>query len=227
MFGLSNKFAEPSPPARTLRDRLFDDAPMSAWPSEPSEEPSEYEPWQTFIRARDAVAAGNPEEAVAAWRAIVNTPGLESRHYGQAWHFLRQHDVQPSSVQAKQLLGVVLEVHLDTGVDLLAAYPEKNARYYHGSGRGVIWEHPDDSLDPQINALLAAGQHVLNAIGPWTEPRPVPPPIHHVRLNFLSPAGLHFGQAPLATFEKDPMAGPVLAAGVMLMRAMVDKSEKR
>ena len=222
MFGLTNVNAPP-PPTQTIRDTLFDDAPMNAWPAEPSE----HEPWSTFIRARDAVAAENPNEAVAAWRAIVNTPGLESRHYGQAWHYLRQHGVQPSSTDSKRLLGVVLEIHLDTGVDLLAAYPERNARFYHGGGRGVIWEHPDDSLDTEIDTLLATSQSVLNAIGPWTEARPAPPPMHHVRLNFLSPAGLHFGQAPLATFEKDPMAGPVLAAGVTLMRAMVDKSEQR
>jgi hypothetical protein len=223
MFGLSAKSAPLPPPARSIRDTLFDDAPVGQWPSAPSE----YEPWKTFTRAREAVEANKPNEAVAAWRAIIATPGLESRHYGQAWQCLRHMGIQPSPTEAKQLLGVVLEVHVEGGLDLLAAYPERTARYYNFSGRGVVWEHPDDSLDEKIDALLAAGQTVLNAIGPWTEPRPAPPPVHHVRLNFLSPAGLHFGQAAFTKFEKDPMAGPVIFAGVKLMTALIEKSEKK
>jgi hypothetical protein len=48
---------------------------------------------------------------------------------------------------------------------------------------------------------------VLDRIGPWTAARLPPPPPDHIRLNFLAPSGLHFGQAPFAVFEQDALAG--------------------
>lgn len=226
MFGRSTKSAtkEP-PPARSVRDTLFDDAPLDAWPSDVSA--GQYEPWKTFIRARESLAAGDTDDAIRCWQAIAQTPNLESRHYGQARHFLREQGIQPPADQAKRLLGVILEVQVETGHDFVAAYPERNARYYNYTGRGVVWEHPDASLDNEIDALLAAGQAVLNQIGPWKEPRPAPPGKGMVRLNFLAPSGLHFGQAPYEVFEKDPLARPVLAAGIKLMQAMIEKQQQQ
>ena len=211
----------PSPDA--VRDTLFGDAPMDRWPAASK---SEHEPWATFIRAREALAAGKAKDALDAWASITKMPDLESRHYAQAWQFLRENGVGPGAALAKKNLGVILEVPLEGGLDLLAAYPERNARYYNHSGSGVVWEHPDDSLDPLIDALLAAGQRVLDAIGPWDKERPAPPPVGQVRLNVLAPSGLHFGQAPFEVFAKDPLAGPVIHAGIALMQALIEKDGK-
>src|SRR4051812_24106371 len=139
MLGRLKKSAAASPPpipnVLAVRETLFGDAPLEAWPSNASA--AEHEPWATFVRGRDAFAAGQTESAIAAWRSIVATPGLESRHYAQAWQFLRQAGVAPSSAESKQMLGVVIEVPMEEGLDLLAAYPERNARYFNHSGRGV------------------------------------------------------------------------------------------
>lgn len=56
-------------------------------------------------------------------------------------------------------------------------------------GAGVIWERPDDRLDPEVNALLSAGRKVVSQIGPWDGARPDAPGPGHIRLNFLTPAG--------------------------------------
>ena len=92
---------------------------------------------------------------------------------------------------------------------------------YNYTGKGTIWERPNDSLDGVIDALLAEAQKVLNAIGPWDGPRPPPPQRGQWRMNFLSPAGLHFGQAAYETFAKDPMARPVIDTATALMQALV------
>ena len=57
------------------------------------------------------------------------------------------------------------------GLDLLAAYPELTARFYAGTGGGIVWERPDGSLDAPIAALLDASNAVLQRIGPWTQER--------------------------------------------------------
>ena len=221
MFSIFKR--KPSPPLRppdNIRDTLFGDMPLEAWPSV-SAALTEQEPWCFFIHAREAIAAGRVADAIPIWRLITEMAGLESRHYLQAWHFLRAHGVKPSTVKAKVLLGVVVEVAMYGGLDLLAAYPEYTARYYNYSGSGVVWDRPNNTLDSYINALLLGGEKVLQAIGPWEQQRPPAPPPGHLRINLLAPAGLHFGQGLFQAFAADAMAKPVVDAATTLMQQLV------
>jgi hypothetical protein len=215
MFNPFNR--NPAATGLSVRDTLFGDQPIETWPPGPVAS----EPWASFIAARDALAQGRRDDATAAWLRIADLPNLESRHYAQAWHFLRTYGVPSPPDCAKQLLGVIMEVPMNGGLDLLAAYPEHTARYYNSTGKATIWERPNDSLDGLIDALLREGQKVLNAIGPWNRPRPPAPQGGQWRMNFLSPAGLHFGQAAYETFAKDPMARPVIDTATALMQALV------
>jgi hypothetical protein len=155
-----------------------------------------------------------------SWREVLAHPGLESRHYLQAWDFLRQHGQRPPPEAAKQVLGVVVEVGMPKGLDILAAYADHSARYHNFSGAGAVWERPDGSLDSLIDQLLAAGAKVAARIGPWEKARPAVPGAGEVRLSFLTPSGLHFGQGPMDTLQRDPLAGVVLQAAMPLMRAL-------
>ena len=222
----------PSPLPFAIRDTLFGDSPLEAWP--PLNSPVSVapvseaaEPWKSFILAREAIGVGagdgQNDRAIALWQSITAMPDLESRHYAQAWHFLRAHDVQPPPALAKRLLAVVFEVPSGGGLDLLAAYPERTARYYNFSGDAIIWERPSDALDTPIDAVLAAAQPVLNAIGPWEQPRPAAPQGEgHVRINMVSPAGLHFGQGAFATLMAEVFARPLIEAGIALMQRMME-----
>ena len=126
--------------------------------------------------------------------------------------------------QANHVAGVVVEVGLEGGLDLLAAYDDHTARYYNYSGAGVVWEHPDASLDAAIDALLARGQVICQQIGPWEGERPGPPPRGDMRISLLTPLGLHFGQAPHEVLARDPLAGPLVAAATSLMQQLIAKS---
>ena len=137
---------------------------------------------------------------------------------------VRQHGQQPSPGIAKQILGVVVEVAMPTGLDLLAVYLDHSARYYNYSGAGVVWEHPDLSLDSIIDQLLDAARLVVVQIGPWEQERPAPPSHDQARLSFLTPSGLHFGQGPMAALSRDPLSGPVLQLANVLMRALIAKT---
>jgi len=218
IFGLPfGKKKETAP--NSIRETLFGDMPLDQWPQDgPS---SNVFPWSTFALARSHLASGSQSAAVACWREILEHRGLEPRQYLQAWHFLRQHGQQPSPDTAKQVLGVVVEVAMPKGLDLLAAYPDHSARYYNYSGAGVVWEHPDSSLDSTIDQLLESSRQLVARIGPWEQARPAPPPRDQARLSFLTPSGLHFGQGPMAALSRDPLGGRVLQLATVLMRALI------
>ena len=217
--------AAPTPPANGLRDVLFGDLPLAEWPR-PGSELHSIEPWTYFAAAQQALQQHDAAEAEQQLRRVLSTEGLEARHYLQAWQALRELGVQPPAEVAKQVLGVVVEVGMEQGLDLLVAYADGSARYYNYSGAGVVWERPDDSLAPLINRLLAAGQHVAAQIGPWEEPRLAAPDKGMARINMLTPSGLHFGQAPFEALWQDALGGPVLLAAQQLMQALIDKQEQ-
>lgn len=226
LFGKS----DPRPSVPLIRDTLYGDQPVGMWPRPSAADGQELVPpgfpWTGFIAAREYVGAGEIDLAKKCWQQVISTPGLESRHYAQAWCFLRQNGEQPPMESAKTVLGVVVEVGMPKGLDLLAAYPDHHARYYNFSGAGVAWDHPDSSLDPIIDELIAAGSQVVLKIGPWDKERPGPVPTGQMRLSFLTPSGLHFGQAPINTMAADPLASPVVRVAERLMHALIGKTEK-
>jgi hypothetical protein len=203
-----------------IRETLFGDLPLNRWPD--GDGPDSV-PWSDFVSARTQLAAGRAENAMRSWREILAKPGLESRHYLQAWHFLRQNGQHAPKDIAKELLGVIVEVSLPRGLDIVVAYADHSARYYNFSGAGVVWEHADDSLDSFIDDLLTASRTVVARIGPWKEDRPPAPPTGCVRLSFLTPSGLHFGQGPMDGFSQDALAGPVIQSAIQLMQALMKK----
>jgi hypothetical protein len=217
-----NWFKKEKPPE--MRDLLFGDLPFDQWPRETT---AAAEPWRSFVEARTRLKAGDKTEAIRILRGIQASVGLESRHYLQAWHFLRELGVQPDAEQAKRLYGVIVEVGMDKGVDILVAYADYNARYFNYTGAAIIWERPDSSLDQTIGSLLEAGRTVVQQIGPWENARPPVPGNGSVRINLLTPSGLHFGQGAFEVLAKDPMGGPVIGLATQLMQELIAKSAER
>ena len=211
------------PAATSLRDLLFGDAPLEQWCGDGSTE--QPPPWNLFALAKDAMHAGRNADAVAALQSVAAMPDLESRHYLQAWHFLRLLSIQPPADEAKQVLGVVVEVGMPSGLDILAAYADCHARYFHCAGGAVVWERPNASLDPVITQLLRSAGTVAQQIGPWDKARPGPPPLDQMRLSFLTPSGLHFGQAALNDLHRDPLAKETVAHATDLMQRLIDISQ--
>ena len=90
MFNLFKK-KEPAKPV-TIRDTLFGDMPLSEWPKDDN---ATAEPWISFVKARNLLNKKDKSSAAAVLQEIAAMPGLEPRHYLQAWHFLRQIGIQP------------------------------------------------------------------------------------------------------------------------------------
>ncbi len=207
------KKEQPSKPIE-IRDTLFGDMPLSEWPRDVNQT---LEPWNLFLDARRYLDVRDKQSAISVLQQVTAMPGLESRHYLQAWHFLRQQGVNPPADKAKIVYGVVVEVGMKKGADIVAAYTDHTARYLHNSGSGVIWERPNSSLDVQMDALLKAGQDVANKIGPWEKDHPAAPTGNYVRLNMLTPSGLQFGYGTFDVLAKEPMGKAIIDPATELM----------
>jgi hypothetical protein len=215
---------KPKPPTTEIRETLFGDMPLSRWASFSTQTTSE--PWASFERLRHFIESGDTQSATATLQGILEIPGLESRHYLQAYHFLDELGVTPIQELSKNVLGVVVEVGMKGGPDLIAGYTDHHARYYNYSGAGVVWERPNDTLDTTIDELLRVGSAVAEVIGPWEETRPPAPTNGRARLNLLTPSGLHFGEGPLDTLANDNLGGPVIASAFRLMQELIKFSKK-
>jgi hypothetical protein len=197
-----------------VRELLFGDVPLRNWASA-----GEGRPWNLFARAADSIDAGDTAAARAALHQVLALEGLESRHYLQAWDGLRALGVQPPDDEAKHLYGVVIDMPVQGGWDTLAGYQNGGCRYLNFSGAGVVWETGDAQIGALLDRLLTQGRQVVARIGPWSGPRP-PLTAGHLRLSFLCPSGLHFGQGPTNALSADPLAGSLLSTGVNLLLAL-------
>jgi hypothetical protein len=207
--------ASAAPPG--IREMLFGDLPLGRWPEG---SPTEF-PWGAFARARVELAGGKEAAAVARWREVLAHAGLDSRHYLQAWHFLRQYGgQQPPPEVARQLLGVVVEFG---GLDIVAAYADHSAQCYNFYAGGAAWERPDHSLDSAIDQLLAAGAAAVAETALWKEDGLPPPAAGLVRLSFLTPSGLHLQQGPTEALQGHALIGRVMQAATRLLLALTDK----
>lgn len=156
---------------------------------------------------------------IAAVRKIAEDGMQESRVRALAFHWLRRYE-QP--VPTKVLLGVIVEVPQDGGLDTLAAYPDGRVRYINQTGKMSIFEEAPPDIVAAAKTLLEKSQPVVNAIGPWDKPRLPPPILGRVRLSFLVSDGLYFGEGEFDVFAKDAMAGPIIKAATDLLVLVVN-----
>jgi hypothetical protein len=155
-----------------------------------------------------------------------NLPGLqflaavvsqEGRVRCLAYSRLRQ--LGPT-VQPRQLLGVIIEVPLSGGLDVLAAYSEGGVRHLEQSGKLALFEGVD-SLLPLVRNFFVASSAVVEQIGATDKPRRRPPSGYNVFVSVLVSDGLYFGEGPMFAMQRDPLSGAVIQSGVELLRASV------
>jgi len=186
--------------------------------------PAERFPWSAFAAARESIRNGDPMRAAEHLRGIVNVENLETRHHLQAWHILRQLGQGPPAESAKEILGIVVEMGMEKGTDLLAGYADHRARYFNYSGSAIIWEHPNATLDLPIESLLREGLQLVNRLGSPCEK--LPPEINAkcTRISFITSGGIYFGEGPTAAFSQDPFSRKLLGQATVLLQLLVNAS---
>jgi hypothetical protein len=193
--------------ANVLYNLLFCDFPGMFAPR-PDADPA---PWQTLL-------FGDSPDA-AAVRALAADEQQEARTRALAYNWLRMHG-QP--VPPRILLGTIVEVPQNGGLDTLAAFKDGAVRYINQTGKSSIFEGVGGEIGMRVSALLAASQAPVDRIGPWDKPRLPPPGRGRIRLTFLVSDGLYFGEGDFDDFSRDAMAGPVVAAATQLLVQVVN-----
>jgi len=102
---------------------------------------------------------------------------------------------------------------------------DHTARYLNQAGGAIIWHVVDSEMDALIDALLAAARPLLTTVGVWESARP-PLTAGRARVSLLTAEGLHFTEGSFQKLTGDPATDAVFTAGVALMSALIDRSER-
>jgi len=166
----------------------------------------------------------SPTSSIADLQKIVDDGATEARAKILAYNLQMARGHKPTN---KELLGVIVEVGLEGGLDTLAAYSDQRARYINYTGSMVVWENPEDETAGQmIRDLFEKSREIVSKIGPWENPRRPAPAQGIVRLSFLVSDGLYFGEGPIQVLFNDPMANPALTSATALMQFLTEMATK-
>lgn len=125
----------------------------------------------------------------------------------------------------KVLLGVIVEVALEGGLDVLASFRDGKARYINQSGKVLIWDTITDTRANELTAdLFAKSEPIIGQIGPSDKPRKPHPFAGSARITFLVSDGRYFDEAQGETLFDDSIAGPALTTATQLMQYLISKA---
>jgi hypothetical protein len=179
-----------------------------------------------LFKGKEPTKAGDPSGILlaeppdlAALATLAADLAQEGRTRALAY---RRLQAAGAPVPSRQVLGVIVEFPQARGLDVLAAFSEGGVRYLNQSGKVAIFDGPGLPVEALAKELVAMAQPVVDRIGPWDKVRRPPPAAGRVRITFLVSDGLYFGEGPMAVFERDPMAAPVLAKAAQLLKRSIE-----
>lgn len=155
-------------------------------------------PWSTFIEALSHKHAGQP--AKAELLSIARDEEAESRARLWAWKALREEHALPEPGEATRVLGVIAEVPVDGGLDVLAAYTDGSVRFL-GHADQLIAIEGDGAPGKRAASVLREASVLLAAPPTQRNPKAPRPPANKVRLTALAPTGSHQVEVPWAEVE--------------------------
>lgn len=151
---------------------------------------------------------------------IIQDEETESRVKILAYNAIRSNG---EPIGDKELLGVIVEVGLEDGLDALASYKDGSGRYINYTGKMIISDAPDEVLKDITAQLFRDSMSIVGRIGPWDGARKPYPVKGNVRISFLVSDGLYFGEGPINVLFNDAMAAPALSSATALMNYMTNR----
>lgn len=182
----------------------------------PKEQQADNSPWALlFVPTTDPLLVEN----------IANDPQQESRIRLLAYSWLRQRKL---SVPVKKLVGVIVEMALADGLDVLATYEDGEVRYINRSEKMVVvlGSGATGEIRNKTSELLSVSQNAVNVIGTWEKSRLPAPKRENCRMTFLVSDGLCFGEGPIDLMSKDAMAGPIIIKATELLQLVLAVQSK-
>jgi hypothetical protein len=160
---------------------------------------------------------------ISALHTIADDETNEGRIRALAYNRLRQLG---ENVSTKKSLAVIVEVPLQHGLDVLAAFSEGGVRYLNHSGKVAIFEGNGNPVEDLAKQLVSIAQPVVDKIGPWELQRLPPPELGNVRMTFLVSDGLYLGEGPYKVLRNDGMGEPILAKAEQLLLRVTELGTK-
>lgn len=210
-----------------LRETLYTRASLDPFLARLKEDSKTRFPWSNFFAAADAMKAGDNAGAVSLLKQIVEKQGLNTRIHLQAWHTLRSLGEWPPESQRGYLQGMVVENHMDHGLDIVAAFRDYTARYWNYSGTGVVWEARDREIDPLIVNMLAVGDAIMKKIGIGQHEPPPVPEKGYLRIYLMAYDGSCFGHGLFEQLSRDKMGNAAIDTAIKLMNGLTKKQRKK
>ena len=124
----------------------------------------------------------------------------------------------------KELLGVIVEVGLDGGLDVLASFENGTARYINHTENVLILETTDDEAANKITNELFAFSEYCGSDRPLGQTQTTQFYERKCENHLSVSDGLYFGEGPINTLFNDPMVAPALAKATELMQYLTRKS---
>jgi len=154
-------------------------------------------------------------------QTIGEDPAEESRVRLLAWHWLRTSG-QP--IASREVLGIVVEVPLEEGLDALAAYADGSVRYINHTGSVAVFEGSPAEVAEQGKRLVHAA--IPLAVRDAAKGRVAPPTLGNVRFSLLTADGLHVREGTFSEIARDALSGPVLQEAQRLLDTIVRQGKQ-
>src|SRR4051812_15593504 len=107
----------------------------------------------------------------------------------EIWRQLRRSGIAPPRAEARQVLGLVVEIGFPEGPDTVAAYVDGSSQFLSRAGGALVGEDPRPEVEAAARRLISvAGAFALKARR-IQAPR-APPGPQTVQFTFLTPSGL-------------------------------------
>ena len=120
--------------------------------------------WYHIIGAFTRYKAGRMLEAKMELRRVADMQNVDSLITLWAWNVLQDWGQQPDDDLAQKVLGVVMEVGLDKGIDVMAAYNDGTSRYVSRTGSMIAWDDHGDLNNDLARKIVAAAQTIVNQL---------------------------------------------------------------
>ena len=173
------------------------------------------EPWKTLLQ--------EPPDA-RALRVLIADEANESRLRALACHRLQATGAQ---LAATRLFGVIVEVPLSQGLEVLAAFADGQVRHIHHTGKMSFFEPGPGEVNARARRLVTAAQPRVERLGRHTQTRLAPPVGDRIRMSFLTSNGLYCGEGRYEAMQKDEHAGPIMAAALALLQTIAMQAAGR
>jgi hypothetical protein len=149
---------------------------------------------------------------------LASEQNLPARLRILAFNYLLAKGSLPSK---KELLGVIVEAGIETGLETLAVYTDKSLVYINEEGTGRELQAGERELPERFLRFFAASA----ALGEQLQPSPLTrfPAVFPgmARITLLISDGRYFGQGPSNVLSKDKMSGPIIRQAADLLTELI------